>query len=293
MTRRGWLLFAVMSVVWGAPYLFIHVAVRDVSPPVLVAARTAIGAVLLLPFAVRRHAIRPALTRWRPLLAFVIVEMAGPWLFLADAERHLPSGLTGLLIASVPLIATIVAVALGERAVTQPVRVVGLVVGLVGVMLLVGFGDLGGGGVRSVGEVLLVAIGYAVGPFIISRRLSDVPSIGVVAVSLAIVAVAYLPIAYASRPSSVPSAQAFWSLIGLGVLCTAIAFMVFFELIDAVGPARATLITFVNPIIAVMLGIAVLSESITVGLVVGSPLILFGCWLAARPIDEAVTLIVE
>lgn len=283
MSRRGWVLFSLMSVIWGLPYLLIKVAVDDLSPAVVVAGRTSIAALLLLPVAVHQGAIRPALAHWRWLLAFTALEMAIPWLLLTDAEQRLPSGLTGLLVATVPLFGAATALLMGDRTVLSPKRLSGLALGVLGVVLLVGFGDDGGTiDVRSVIQVLLVAVGYAVAPFIASKHLSSVPTLGVVTTSIGIVALLYLPAAVVLRPDVVPPATTIWAVVGLGVLCTAIAFLVFFALIDEVGPARATLITFANPAVALSLGVLVLGESLTLGLVLGFPVVLAGCWLASR-----------
>ena len=272
-----------MSVIWGLPYLLIKVAVDDLSPAVVVAGRTSIAALLLLPVAIHQGAIRPALAHWRWLLPFTALEMAIPWLLLTDAEQRLPSGLTGLLVATVPLFGAATALVLGDRTVLSPKRLSGLALGVVGVALLVGFGgDDGTVDVRSVVQVLLVAVGYAVAPFIASKRLGSVPTMGVVTTSIGIVALLYLPAAVVLRPDDAPPANTIWAVIGLGVLCTAIAFLVFFALIDEVGPARATLITFANPAVALSLGVLVLGESLTLGLLLGFPVVLAGCWLASR-----------
>jgi drug/metabolite transporter (DMT)-like permease len=276
-------LFAAMSVIWGIPYLLISVAVDGVSPPVLVATRTGFAALVLVPLAVRKRAVAPALARWRPLLAFTALEMAGPWLLLSDAERHLPSSIAGLLVASVPLVAAVVGVTLGNRALLAPSRLLGLGAGLAGVACVVGIGREGGGNLWNVVEVLLVAVGYAIAPFIVARGLAGVPTVGVIACSLTIVAVGYLPFAVAYRPDGWPPADSLRALVGLTVVCTGVAFIVFFTLIDEVGPDRATLFTFVNPVVAVTLGIVLLDEPLTAGLLVGFPLVLTGCWLAARP----------
>jgi drug/metabolite transporter (DMT)-like permease len=283
MTKRGLALFAAMSVIWGVPYLLIKVAVEDLAPPVLVFARTGLAALVLVPIAHRRGALRPLLARWKPLLAFTAIEMAGPWLLLAHAEQELPSGLTGLLVATVPLVGTLVAYLLGDHDALRPTRLAGLAVGMAGVALLVGLGgDEGSVDLVRVVEVLVVSVGYASAPFIADRALRDVDSLGTVAASLGIVAVGYLPFALVSRPDEVPGASVLWSVLGLAVLCTGIAFLVFFALIDEIGPSKATLITFVNPAVAVTLGVAVLDEAVTPGLVVGFPLVLAGCFLATR-----------
>ena len=286
MTRRGWLLFGAMGVIWGIPYLLIKVAVEHVAPPVVVFGRTSLASALLLAIASRTGAARAALTRWRWVLAFAAIEMAVPWLALTDAERRLPSGLTGLLVACVPLFGTFIAYLLGDHTALRPAPLAGIAIGLGGVALLVGR-DLGGDGHGipwwSVLEVMLVCICYATGPFIVSLRLSDVPSMGVVALSLAAVAITFAPIAWWVRPVHAPPASAWAAIIGLAVICTAIAFVLFFALIDNIGPARATLITFVNPAVAVALGAIVLGEQITLATMGGFCLVVTGCWLAARP----------
>jgi drug/metabolite transporter (DMT)-like permease len=283
VTRRGWLLFAAMSVIWGIPYLLIKIAVRDLEPATIVAGRTFLAALVLVPLAAGRGAIRPVLRRWKPLLAFTVLEMAIPWLLLTNAEKRLPSGLTGLLVATVPLLATVVAFLLGDRTVLRPLRLAGLTVGIVGVGVLVGLG--GGGGsldTWSVLQVILVAVGYATAPFIVTRLLADVPAIGVIALSLAAVAIAFTPLAIADRPASTPPWGAVWSVVALAVICTGLAFILFFELLDEVGPTTAPLITFVNPAVALTLGVILLDEVLTAGLVLGFPLVLAGCWLATR-----------
>ena len=281
MGRRSWSLFAAMCVIWGVPYLLIRVAVRDFSPGVLVFARTAIGGLVLLPFAIRAGGFGPVLRRWRPLLAFTVIEIAVPWLLLSDAERALSSSLSGLLVAAVPLVGVVLAhVTRSQDAGGGWPRYAGLLCGLVGVVVLLGldFEHVTG---RALVEMLAVAVGYAVAPVIMVRRLSDLPSYPVIAASLLITAVGYLPYAVLNPPSSV-SAEAAWSVVGLGVVCTALAFVVFFALIADIGPSRATVFTYVNPAVAVVLGVLLLNEPFTKGIATGFPLILLGSVLAAR-----------
>ncbi len=285
MTERGWVLFAAMAVIWGVPYFFIRVAVEELEPSVVVFGRTSLAAVVLVVVAQRSGAIRPALARWRPVLAFAILEMAIPWILLTTAEQHVASGLAALIISSVPIVGAVAAFVLGDRSALRPVRLVGIVAGLGGVVLLVGH-DLGGDGAPpwwSIAAVLVVVVCYATAPFIITRRLEGVPSLGVISVSLSVVAVIYAPIAAWSLPSTMPSADATLSVLGLAFICTGLAFVVFFRLIDEIGPARATIITFVNPVVAIALGAVFLDEIITAATVAGFALVLSGCWLATRP----------
>ena len=280
---RAWVLFAAMAVLWGMPYLFIKQAVDSYSPASVVAGRTLIGALLLLPFALRQKALRPAFSKIGWVLAFGAIEMAGPFLLLGHAEQTLPSGLTGLLVATVPLFAALIALTGGDRSVLKPARAIGLVVGFVGVAVIVigpGLGIDGGVGLIAIGEVLLVAVCYAIAPFIVATQLKDVPALGSVTLSLFAVGLFYLPIAFLTQ-HEVPTVQSTVSLLALAVLCTAVAFVVFFALIAHVGPVRAPLFTYVNPVVAIILGVIILGEDLTVGLLIGFPLVILGCWLAA------------
>ena len=205
MTRRGLALFAAMCVIWGIPYLLIRVAVRDLSPAMLVFARTAIGALLLLPIAAVRGEIRPVVGRWLPVLVFAAVEIAVPWVLLSSAETRLSSSLTGLLIAAVPLVGAFITRTTGARERLGATSAVGLLIGLVGVAAIVGL-DVGGASAVPLLEIAGVAVGYAVGPIVLSRYLADLPGMGVIAVSLAVSAVVYAPIALLQIPRKAPSA---------------------------------------------------------------------------------------
>ena len=280
MSRRGWVLFIAMGVIWGVPYLLIKVAVSGLTPASLVFWRTALAALLLVPLAAARGQLRPLLPRWRPLLAYTAAELAIPWLFLSNAEKHLSSSLTGLLIAAVPLVSALLAwLTGGERLGVR--RVAGLLIGIAGVGALVGL-DLGVDDTWALVQMGIVVIGYAVGPFLLARYLSDSPGMGVVAASLLLTAVVYLPFAIVQRPPAMPSTNVVLSVVGLAVLCTAVAFLLFFALIDEVGPVRATVITYVNPAVAVALGVTLLGEPFTAGIVVGFVLVLAGSVLATR-----------
>lgn len=281
MSKRGWLLFGTMSVIWGIPYLFIKVALEGVSVPFLVFSRTAIAAAILLPLALRRGLVRPALRAWRPLLAFTVLEIGLPWLLLNDAETHISSSVAGLLIAAVPLISTLIVWRLGDDSALDRAGLVGLLVGIGGVAAVMGL-DLGSASAPRMGEVLLVAVGYATAPIIADRFLAEVPTLAVLALALTTVAVAYLPAAAFTYPHAMPPARSVSAILVLGLVCTAAAFLLFFRLIAEIGPVRSTIITFVNPAVAVVLGMIVLGEPFTAGIAVGFPLIILGCWLSTR-----------
>jgi drug/metabolite transporter (DMT)-like permease len=270
-----------MGLIWGIPYLLIKVAVGGLHPASLVALRTALGALLLLPLAMRRGELAPLLRVWRPLLLYTFVEVAAPWFFLADAERRLSSSLTGLLIASVPLIGALLAWLTRGDDRPDLKRFAGLGLGLIGVAALVGL-DVSVRDLGAVGEVGLVALGYAIGPIIIARRLSNVPAVGVVAASLLLAAVAYAPIGLTQLPATLPPLRVIGAVAVLGIVCTALAFVTFFALIAEVGPVRATVITYVNPAVALALGVTLLREPLTIGALVGFALILAGSVLSTR-----------
>ncbi|HKB29634.1 MAG TPA: DMT family transporter [Streptosporangiaceae bacterium] len=282
MTRRGWVLFTLMSVIWGIPYLLIKVADGGVSVPVLVFARTGIGALMLLPLALRRREVRAVRAHWRWLVVFATVEVILPWVLLSDAERRLPSSLTGTLIASVPIMGAVFARLTSDSDRLTVVRWVGLALGLGGVVLLAG-PTARGGDAWAVTEVLLTALGYSIGPLIASRKLSAAPSLGVNAVCLSLATVVYAPFAALTWPHVMPDGSVIASIVALGVVCTGAAFVLFFRLIAEVGPARATVITYVNPAVAVALGVAVLGERLTPAIAASFVLIVAGSFFATRP----------
>jgi len=286
MSRRGWVLFLAMGVIWGVPYLLIKVAVEEITPATLVLARTAMAGLLLLPLALARGHLRALLPFWIPIAAFAAVEICVPWLLLGVAEQRLSSSLTGLLIAAVPLVGFLLAWSGGARLtgsdeVLDPRRAVGLLVGLGGVGELVGF-EVGSGDLGAVLALAAVVVCYAVGPMILTRYLSHLPGLEVITVSLLLTALVYLPFGLAQAPEQWPSAEATWSVVGLAVICTALAFVVFFALIAEVGPTRSTVITYLNPAVALLLGVAVLDETFSVATAVGFALILVGSVLATR-----------
>ena len=281
MTRRGWTLFLTMGVIWGIPYLLIKIAVADLSPASLVFLRTGIGALLLLPIAAARGSITALAGHWRWVLLYTVVEVAVPWMALADAERHISSSLAGLLVAAVPFIGALLALLTGGQDRIDARRAGGLLVGFLGVATLVGF-DLSGGNLGAIGEIAVVTVGYAAGPSIIARRLRGVPAVGVVAASLVLTAIAYAPVGVLQLPRHAPSLQVVLAVAALGVVCTALAFVLFFELIAEVGPVRATVITYVNPAVALALGVAILGEPFTAAAAAGFVLILTGSLLATR-----------
>lgn len=281
MTRSGWLLFAAMGLIWGIPYLLIKVAVAEISPSTLVFLRTGLAALVLVPLAAARGELRPLLAHWQAIVGYTLVEVAIPWFLLSDAERRLSSSLSGLLVATVPLIGMLLAQLTGAEDRLDPRRGLGMAIGFVGVAALLGL-DLSLVESGAVAEVLGVTLCYAIGPMIIARRLSHMPSVGVVAASLVLTAAAYAPVAWLQRPPGVPSPNVLIAIAILGIACTALAFVLFFALIAEIGPVRSQMITYVNPAVALVLGVTLLGEPFTLGDVVGFTLIVVGLLLVAR-----------
>jgi drug/metabolite transporter (DMT)-like permease len=279
MSRRGLLLFMAMCVIWGIPYLFIRVAVSELTPATLVFLRTGIAALVLVPIALSQGGLRPLLERWPALIAFAVIEVGVPWLLLSSAEQRISSSMTGLLISAVPLVATVIAFGFGNRDRMSLTAISGLLLGLVGVAAIVGF-DLRATSTVALIEVALVVVGYALGPAILARYLGDLPSVGVIAVSLVLCAMAYAPVAVIQWPTSTPQTSVILSVAVLALVCTALAFLLFFALIAEIGPVRATVITYINPAVAAVLGVVVLGESFTPGMGIGFILVLIGSALA-------------
>ena len=282
MSTRAWTAFAIVSFLWGIPYLLIKVAVDDgVSPAFLAWARCVIGAAVLIPFAWKMGALKGLRARWRWLLAFTIIEIVLPWPLLATGEQRISSSLAAILVASVPLIVATLALRYDKSERPSGSRLVGMLVGLGGVVALLGI-DVAGEPRELVGAglVLLVAVCYAIGPMIINLRMRDAHPVGMITASLMIATVILTPAAVLTAPSAMPSTDAVVSIVTLGVACSALAFVFFFRLIAEAGPSRGTIITYVNPVVAVALGVALLDEPLTAGAVAGLFLILAGSWLA-------------
>jgi drug/metabolite transporter (DMT)-like permease len=285
MTREAWVLFAAMSVIWGLPYLFIKIAVVELAPAAVVLSRTALAALVLVPVALASGTLRPALRAWRAAAVFAVLEMAIPWLLLGHAEQRISSALAGLLLAVVPILGAAVTAVLGNRHNVEPVRLVGMSLGVGGVVALVGLDALGGHlDALSVAELLAVALCYAVAPIVVDRQRDRAPAVGTITLAVLLVAVLYLPLGLPGLTSAWPlQADTAGSLVALGLVCTALAFLLFFRLIATAGPVRAVTVTFLNPAVAIALGVLVLAEPLTAGMLVGFPLVLAGSWLATRP----------
>jgi drug/metabolite transporter (DMT)-like permease len=290
--RSTALLFVALGVFWGIPYALIKIAVVEVEPAMLVLARTAIAALVLLPVAAARHELRPLLRHWRPLLAYTVAEIVVPWFFLNTAERRLPSSTAGLILAAIPLVSLAVGIALGRREHLSRRHWLGIALSTVGVVAIVGL-NVAGSDPLSVAAMCVVVLGYAVGPAILSRWMPGAPGVGVAAASLAISAVVYAPIVGVTGawPERLPSAGVIASVVVLAVVCSAASFIILVRLIATMGPMRVTTVTYVNPVVAVLTGVLLLNERLSPWALVGFALVLVGSILfssrrrAAAPLE--------
>lgn len=289
MTRKSWIQFAFVGLLWGIPYLLMKVSVADIPPPLIVAGRTFIGAMILIPISVRQGSFMDAVRGIKYVLPYAFLEMVGPWILITNAEKEISSGLAGLLIATVPIFATIFTSLRGDHTVWQPKRIFGLVVGFIGIVALVGIESItGSSNPKAIAMCILAALMYAYAVLMVTSNLPDVEGVAINGLAMAITSLFYLPIAIAMWPSNSVSLNAVVALVALGVFSTAIAFMLFFTVIKEIGAARGSLTTYVNTAVAVVLGIFVLGEPITLGIIVGLPLVLLGSYLASRKTKLAV-----
>lgn len=283
VSTRSWLAFAALGLIWGIPYFLIKIAVQEVSPFVLAWARLTVAAAILLPIAWQRGALRGILKYSGPLFAFALLEFVIPFSAISLGERWISSSTTGILIATVPIAVVLLSRFFGLHEPLGVRRLSGLLIGFAGVIALVGFGPVSGVlGWAGVGCMLLATIGYALGPLIIQRYLQGLSPIAPMSMSIAMAAIVLLPAALATWPAVMPSGQVVVSLLALGAICTAIAMLLMFYLTKAAGASRATLITYVNPVIAALLGVGILHERLGLGGLMAFALILLGTWLATR-----------
>ena len=286
VSRRDFLLFLSVGIIWGTPYFFIAIAIEHFHTASVVFLRVFLGAVVLLPLVIQRGLLKKTLKAWPWVLAFAVLEMVGPWWLITEAERDISSSLAGLLITTVPFIAAFSVGLMGDKSAWHPKTVLGLVLGFAGIVSLVGIDVLSGEvPILPVLMVLLSAVGYAVAPIVANKTLGSVPTLGVIGVSLTIVTLIYAPFAAFTLPADIagsPSLEAWGSIAVLGFACSALAFVIFFEVIRGIGPARASLITYVNLAVAVVLGVLFLEEPFTLGMVIGFPLVAIGSYLASR-----------
>jgi drug/metabolite transporter (DMT)-like permease len=282
MTRKSLFQFLLVGLLWGIPYLLMKVAVEDFPAAAVVAGRTLIGAAILIPIAIYRKRFNGAVLGIKYVAFYALMEMIGPWILITTAEKKIDSGLAGLLVSTVPIFSTIITSLRGDHSVWQFKRIVGIVVGFIGLILVVGIESLSGNSdPLSIAMVILASVGYAYAVIMVTTNLPLVDGIAINGLAMAITSVFWAPVAIAQWPNNI-SINAALSLIALGIFSTAFAFILFFKVMAEIGPARGSLVTYLNTAIAVLLGVIILREPLTAGIILGLPLVLIGSYLASR-----------
>jgi drug/metabolite transporter (DMT)-like permease len=283
MSRKGWLLFFAVGLIWGIPYLMLKVAVEELTPSVIVFSRVLIGSAILIPIAIKRGSLKSALLNWKYVLPYAVGEMVLPWILITTAEKKVTSGLAGLLIATVPIWSTILASLRGDKTVWHHKRLLGLLIGFLGIVLVVGIESFSGNqSLLAIAMLLIAAMGYAWAVTMINAKIPHVDGIAINGVAMFFTLLVFLPFTIAQLPKHIPAGRVILSIVGLGTLPTALAFILFFILLKEIGPARGSLVTYLNTAFAVVLGIIFLREPITLGIAIGLPLVLIGSYFASR-----------
>jgi drug/metabolite transporter (DMT)-like permease len=279
---------SVLAALWGASYMFIKVALDDVSPIIVVWVRLVLAALVLLPIAYRRGALR-SLRPHLPVVAVLsVIQVLGPFLLITFGEKHIASALAGILVASAPIFTALLAFRFDREELATGWRLVGVLVGIVGVALLFGV-DLTGESAALLGGlmVLLASLGYAIGPLEMKRRMTGVPPVATAAATMTFAALLLTPAVPFAWPNHAPGVDTVASLLVLGAGGTGIAFLIFYTLIAEVGPGRATVVAYIAPGFSVVYGVTLLGESFTAGTAAGLIFILAGSWLAARKVSRS------
>jgi drug/metabolite transporter (DMT)-like permease len=283
MSRKGWILFFLSGFVWGIPYLLIRVAVEEVDATMVVFTRVLIGALIFIPVTWRSGTLKAAMKYWRWILFYAVGEMIGPFWLITTAEKHVTSGLAGLLIATTPIWSAIQASIQGDKSVWHKRRLLGMIIGFIGIFLVVGIESLKGKqSALAIAMLILAAMGYSIAMMTITRKAGDADGKAINGVAMAITAIVYLPFAIHFAPAQMPSAKAISALLTLGLIPTALAFFIFFILIKEIGAARGALVTYLNTAFAVVLGVIILGEPLTLGILLGLPLVLIGSYFASH-----------
>lgn len=283
MSRKGWALFALVGVLWGVPYMFMKIAVAELATPVIVFSRLLIGALVLIPLAVHKKTIKDALKYWPYIASYAVLEMVIPWTLITNAQKDLSSGVVALLVATVPIWATLFAHHTGDSTAAHRTRIFGITLGLIGITFLVGIESLNDvGNIRSLIQVLVASVSYAYAVNMITRKAPGISGIAINGLAMSLSAVLFAPFALTHLPKTAPSTEAILATVGLGIICTALAFWIFFLVLEEIGPARASLVVYPNTAVAIVLGIFLLDEKLTLAIVIGLPMVLLGSYFASR-----------
>jgi drug/metabolite transporter (DMT)-like permease len=283
MDRRSWSLLVALGAIWGASFLLIEIGLRDLAPGLLAWARIALAAVVLVAFAHMSGALAGLRDRLPGIMVLAAVQVAGPFLLIAAGQQEITSSLAGILMTTAPIFGAVLAVWVDDEERSSGLRLVGVLLGFVGVVVLLGL-DLDGSAAALLGglAVVLAGLGYAVGGFIIKHRFAGHAPVGVAAAVMTGSAVWLTPAAIASIPASAPGVGPLLAVVALGVVGTGLAFAIYYELFATVGPARTLIVAYLIPGFAVVYGALLLGERVTAVTLIGLGLILAGSWLAAE-----------
>ena len=283
MSRKGWGLFALVGMLWGVPYMFMKIAVAELATPVIVFSRLLIGALVLIPLALRQKTIKDALKYWPYIALYAVLEMVIPWSLITNSQKDLSSGVVALLVATVPIWATLFAHHTGDSTAAHRTRIFGIALGLIGIAFLVGIESLNDvGNIRSLIQVLIASVSYAYAVNMITRKAPGISGIAINGLAMSLSTLLFAPFAILHLPKTPPSTEAIAATVGLGIICTALAFWIFFLVLEEIGPARASLVVYPNTAVAVILGIFLLDEPLTMAIVIGLPMVLLGSYFASR-----------
>ena len=288
MSRRNWFLFFLVGLLWGVPYLLMKVAVRELAPVVIVFGRVFIGSLVLIPIAIKQKTLSLAFQNFKFEAAYAVGEMVLPWILISSAEKKMSSGLAGLLVSTVPIWSVIIASLRGDKTVWHRKRLFGLVLGFVGLVLVVGIESFSGNqSFSAILMILIASVGYAGATNLVNAKIPHVDGIAINGIAMTITAIFYLPFVFLNLPKHLPSGEVSLSLLALGIFPTALAFIYFFQLMYSIGPARGSLVTYLNTAFAVILGVILLREPLTIGIMVGLPMVLIGSYYASRKTTTA------
>jgi drug/metabolite transporter (DMT)-like permease len=283
MTRRVWLLITATAAVWGASYMFIKVALDDLSEGAIVCLRTAIGAALLVALAQHTGQLAPARSRLKWVTVITVIQVVAPFLLITYGENHVSSSLAAILVAGVPIFTALLALRFDQAERSRGWALVGIGIGICGVALLFGV-DLSGSADELLGGgmILLAALSYAAAWMLAKHKLAGAPVIGVTAMTMIVATLMTLPLMVAQPPTASPGLDTVAAMLALGAGGTGLAFVLYNTVIAEVGPARGSVVAYLAPAFSVVYGVSVLGETVTIGSLGGLALILAGSWLAAQ-----------
>ena len=280
--RRSWALLVILGAVWGASFLLTAIAIRDLAVPVVALFRTGIGALVLLPIALARGALAGLTRQLGPIFVLAIVQLAGPFLLIGYGQRHVATGLAGILVSSTPLWTALLAVRLDREERSHGWSLAGIGIGIVGVALLLGVQLDGSPDTMLGGLMLLLAgLGYAAGGFLAKHRVRGMVPLGAVTAAMLAGSVVLAPFALATLPSEPPRAGPVMAAVALGAISGGLGWLLYYTILARAGAARAAIAMYLVPAFAVLYGAVLLDEPLTAAALAGLVLVVAGSSLAA------------